>query len=145
MKVLTKVFLVSVVLALFAGCTSSGPYVPEVPPKVQAQLLDYFKLPGNKVFILAVAANGDYAFGYDYGRATLKEAGKAAIKMCDENRESADVFAKPYIYAVNDKVVYEEMIKKAHEEGVEDEREVQKKELLKTEEAPSEEAPVEEA
>jgi len=123
MKVFMKFLAVSIGLAVVAGCASSTVYVPKVPSKVQAQLLNYFELSDNKVFVLAVDPNGDYAFGFDQGKSTLKEAAKVATEMCDANRRARGVFAKPYIYAINDKVVYEEMIRKANEKAVEAEGE----------------------
>ena len=131
MKVFVKFLAVSLGLTIIAGCASNTVYVPKVPSKVQAQLLDYYEQSDNKVFVLAVDPSGDYAFGVDSGKATLKEAAKVAVEMCDANRKSHGIFAKPYIYAINDKVVYEEMIHKAHGKDVTDEREAQKKELLK--------------
>ena len=127
MKVFAKFLAVSLSLVVVAGCASSTVYIPKVPVKVQAQLLDYFEFPENKVFVLAVDPNGDYAFGIGQGKATIKDAAKVATEMCDANRKSREVFAKPYIYAINDKVVYEEMIRKAQEKGVEDEGETSSK------------------
>jgi len=131
MKVFAKFLTVSVGLAVIAGCASNSVYVPRVPTKVQAQLLDYFEQPNNKVFVLAVDPSGQYAYGFDQGKSTLKEAAKVAVEMCDANRKFYGIFAKPYIYAINDKVVYEEMIRKAHAKGVEDEREARQQEVMK--------------
>jgi hypothetical protein len=115
MKALVKVLSVSVLLAVVAGCASDVYYVPQLPTEAQAKLLDYYKQPKNRVFVIAVDPSGDYAYGYDYGKATLKEAAKVAVEKCDANRESHGIVAKPYIYAINDKVVYEDMIRKAHQ------------------------------
>lgn len=115
MKVLAKIFCVLTVLTLIAGCASDVVYVPKVPAHAQAKLLDYFEQPDNKVFVIAIDPGGDYAFGYDYGKPTLKEAAKVAVEKCDASRETSGIVAKPYIYAINDKVVYEEMIRKAQE------------------------------
>jgi hypothetical protein len=115
MKVLAKIFCVLTVLTLIAGCASDVVYVPKVPVHAQAKLLDYFEQPDNKVFVIAIDPGGDYAFGYDYGKPTLKEAAKVAVEKCDASRETSGIVAKPYIYAINDKVVYEEMIRKAQE------------------------------
>ncbi len=114
MKVFSKFLVISIGLVAIAGCASNNFYVPRVPAKVQAQLLDYFEQPNNKVFVLAVDPSGDYAYGVDFGKATLKEAIQAATEMCDANRKTHGIFAKSYIYAINDKTVYEEMIRKAH-------------------------------
>lgn len=128
MKVFTRVLCLSAVVALVAGCASDSVYIPKIPPHAQAKLLDYFEQEGNKVFIIAIETSGEYAFGYDYGKATLKEAAKVAVKKCDANREAHGITARPYIYALNNDVVYEEMIRKAFESGdPSEERAAQKK------------------
>ena len=113
MKVFVRVLSVSFVVALIAGCASDVAYVPTVPPRAQAKLLDYNKQPENKVFVIAVDPCGDFSFGYDYGKPTIKEASKIALEKCDAGREALGVNAASYIYAINDKVVYEEQIQKA--------------------------------
>ncbi len=110
MKGLFKLAFVFVVAALLAGCASNVVYVPKVPNAVQAKLLDYEQKPGEKVFAVAIEPTGQYAFGYDYGRATLKEAATAALKKCNTSREKYNIAAKAYIYAVNDEVVFEKVI-----------------------------------
>ena len=128
MKVLARILVVSTVVTLLAGCASDVVYVPKVPALAQAKLLDYFEQPDNKVFVIAIDPGGDYAFGYDYGKSSLKEAARVAVEKCDAQREAYGIIAKPYIYAVNDRVVYEEMIMKAHgveSQGVEQEQEAQ--------------------
>ena len=115
MKVFIKFLFVSMVVVLVAGCASDVAYVPQIPQRAQAKLLDYFDQPDNKVFVIAVDPGGDFAFGYDYGKSTLKEAATMAVEKCDASREAHGIIAKPYIYAINDKVVYEEMIQKAHQ------------------------------
>lgn len=116
MKSLAKILSVSLTAVVIAGCASNDVvYVPRLPTAAEAKLLDYNKQPNNKVFVVAVDPGGDFAFGYDYGKATLKEAAKIAVEKCDANREAYGIVAKPYIYAINDKVVYEEMIRKAHQ------------------------------
>lgn len=129
MKVFARVLFASVLVAMLAGCASDVVYVPKIPPHAQAKLLDYFEQPDNKVFVIAVDPSGDYAFGYDYGKPTLKEAAKVAVEKCDASRESSGIIARPYIYALNNDVVYEEMIHKAHAGSVAEEREAQKEEL----------------
>lgn len=127
MKVFTRFLFVSVVVAIVAGCASNIVYIPKIPPQAQAKLLDYFEQPGNKVFIIAIDPSGDYAFGYDYGKPTLKAAAKVAVEKCDASREIQGIVARPYIYALNNRVVYEDMIRKAQQGSVEEEREAQKK------------------
>jgi hypothetical protein len=132
MKVFAKFLSVSVVVVLIAGCASDIVYVPKIPPHAQAKLLDYYKQPGNKVFIIAVDAGGDFAFGYDYGKATLKEAAEVAAKKCDTNRESHRIAAKAYIYALNDTVVFEEMIRLGQQKS-QDEMVAQQEEVAEQE------------
>jgi hypothetical protein len=117
MKVPAKFLFVSVIVAMLAGCASDHVYIPKVPNHAQAKLLDYFEQPDQKVFVIAIDPNGDYAFGYDFGKSSLKEAAKVAVEKCDANRESHGIVGRPYIYAINNKVVFEEMIRKAHQAG----------------------------
>lgn len=113
MKVLTKVLGVGLLVALISGCATNTAYVPKLPPHAQAMLLDYNKRPANKVFVIAVDPSGDFAVGYDYGKATKKEAYLSALAQCNANRKTYGVLDKPHIYAINNKVVYAEAIKKA--------------------------------
>jgi|GEM_PF-1261000 len=131
MKGFVKILSAATVVAFLSGCASDSVYVPKIPPHAQAKLLDYFEQPDNKVFIIAIDPGGDYAFGYDYGKATLKEAAKVAVEKCDASREASGVIARPYIYALNDKVVYEDMIRAAQKGKVEDERKAQEKQMDK--------------
>ena len=112
MKVFARVFVGLIISVLFAGCASNT-YVPKVPSKAMAHILDYSEKAGNKVFILAVDPDGKFAFGYDFGKATVKEAAKTAVEQCDASRKAFGIQSKPYVYAINDKVVYESMIRKA--------------------------------
>ena len=52
---------------------------------------------------------------------------EVAVEKCDASRETQGIVARPYIYALNNKVVYEDMIRKAQQGSVEEEREAQKK------------------
>lgn len=113
MKGLMAFFSVATMVAFLSGCASDVVYVPKIPPQAQAKLLDYFEQPDNKVFVIAIDPGGDFSYGYDYGKATLKEAAKVAVEKCDAQREAHGIIAKPYIYAINNKVVYEQMIRKA--------------------------------
>ena len=133
MKVFARFLFASVLVSMFAGCASNVAYVPKIPPHAQAKLLDYYAQPDNKVFVIAVDPSGDYAFGYDYGKPTLKEAAKVAVDKCDASRESSGIIARPYIYAINDKVVYEEMIRKAHEAKKKSETQAQEEEVARQE------------
>jgi hypothetical protein len=113
--VLANILCSVTVIAVLTGCASKSDnvYIPKIPPAAQAKLLDYYEQPDNKVFIIAVDPGGNFAYAYDYGKSTLKEAAKVATEKCDASREASGIIAKPYIYALNDKVVYEEMIRAA--------------------------------
>jgi len=113
MKVLTKLMCVGMFAALVVGCASDGLYVPELPTHAQTLYMDYQAQPENKVFVVAIDPSGDFAVGMDSGRATKKEAYQAALAECNENREAYGVLSEAHVYAINDKVVYEDAIKKA--------------------------------
>jgi hypothetical protein len=144
MKVFARVCVGLFVTALMAGCASNT-YVPKIPAKAQAVIREYNEKPGNKVFILAVDPNGEFAYGYEYGKATVKEAAKAAVEQCDASREAYGVMGKPYVYAINNKVVYEDMIRKAAGAKSDEESRAAQKEAATeaglTDQAPAEEAP----
>ncbi|VGO13738.1 hypothetical protein PDESU_02295 [Pontiella desulfatans] len=141
MKVLAKFFVFVTIATVIAGCASDTAYIPRIPPEAQAKLLDYFEKPDNKVFIIAIDPGGDFAYAYDYGKSTLKEAARVAVKKCDESRNDNGIIARPYIYAMNNEVVYEKMIRSAQKSGnVEQEREAQKQELEQVDEAENPEA-----
>ena len=111
MKTVVKSLVAGLVVSVISGCASDVACVPQLPISAQQKLLAYEKLAPNKVFVIAVDANGHYACGYDHGKATLKEAAKVAAEKCDAQREEYDIAGKAYIYAVNDSVVYADMIK----------------------------------
>ncbi|MDH3981491.1 MAG: hypothetical protein OES84_01175 [Kiritimatiellaceae bacterium] len=131
MKVLARVFVVMSVAGLFSGCASKTAYIPSIPPKAQATILEYNELPENKVFIIAVNPNGEYAYGMASGKSSLKEAAKEALEQCEAGIVAYGIGVKPYVYAINNKVVYKQMIEKAFKAGEGKGREAQKKEILK--------------
>lgn len=110
MKVLAKIFVVSIIASVLAGCASNSAYVPPIPPMAKAQLLEYFKQPDNKVFIIAVDPNGEFAYGSGYGKSTVKQAAKVAVDQCDAGRQAYGIGGQPYVYAINNKVVYDQVI-----------------------------------
>jgi len=114
LKTLGSSLFVGVAVALLAGCASDEAIVPKIPTSAKAKMLDYNALPENKVFVLAVDPSGDYAFGYAAEKATIKEAAREATIKCDRNRRDHMIHAKPFVYAINDKVVWEEMVRKGH-------------------------------
>ena len=114
MKLLAKVFCSAALIAIVAGCASNTVYIPKVPVDAQQALLDYEMMPNNKVFIVAVDPGGDFAYAYESGSATLKEAAKIAVEKIDAQREANGVVGTPYIYALNNKVVWEDSIRAAN-------------------------------
>ncbi len=118
MKLLAKGICFAALAAMMAGCASNSVYVPKVPAGVQQAILDYEAQPDNKVFILAVDPSGDYAYAYEYGKATLKEAAKIAVENIDAQRKANGVVARPYVYMLNDKVVWSEMIRGKSQAGI---------------------------
>lgn len=130
MKLLAKIFCSAALVSLIAGCASNDTaYIPKIPPEVQAKLLDYEKQPDNKVFILAIDPGGNFAYAYEYGQPTLKTAAKIAVDKVDASRAANGIVARPYVYALNDKVVWADMIRAAHKGPVEDERDAQREEF----------------
>ena len=115
MKLLAKGFVLLGMGVVFAGCATQNDevYVPKVPAVAKAKLLDYYKQPGEKVFLIAVDPSGECAVGYAYGKATLREAAEEATLNCDAARHEAGVLARPYLYAKNNTVVYEQAITNA--------------------------------
>jgi len=114
MKSFIKCLSIAVMGAVLAGCASDIVYVPPIPSDARGQLLDYFEQHEPKVFVIAIDSSGEYASGYAFGQASLKEAAKIAVEICDANCEIHAILAKPYIYAVNNKVVHTDMIRQAH-------------------------------
>ncbi|MDZ8119161.1 hypothetical protein [Pontiella agarivorans] len=111
MKLLAKVFCSVALVSLFAGCASNDSvYIPKVPTGVKQALMDYEKLPDNKVFILAVDPGGDFAYAFEGGQATLKDAAKVAVEKVEAACEANNVLSRPYVYALNDKVVWADTI-----------------------------------
>lgn len=135
MKVWAKILCVATMSSVFVGCSSTHVYVPKIPPAAQAKLLDYAEQPDNKVFVIAIDPGGDFAFAYDYGKSTLKEAAKVAVEKCDASREAMGVVSKPYIYAINDKVVFEEMIIRAEKARLEAKAEMSEEQQAQVDEA----------
>lgn len=107
MKTFVKFVLLSALLATVYGC-ASGTYETRLPPpeEMNPVFMRYKELPGQKVFVVAVDPTGQWAFGYDHGRATLAEAAESAAAKCDKAREKFNIFTKAKLYAINDEVVY---------------------------------------
>jgi hypothetical protein len=109
MKSLIKLVLIFVLLSTIYGCaTSGGNYETRLPPPeaMNPVFMRYKQLPGQKVFVVAVDPNTQWAFGYDHSRETLEEAAQNAAIKCDNAREKHKVFSKARLFAVNDEIVY---------------------------------------
>ncbi len=109
MKALIKIVLLSALLSTVYGCASSGKKFETrlAPPEAfNLNFLQYKEQPGQKVMVVAVDPNGQWAFGYDYNRATLEEAAEKAAVKCDKARSDNMVFTRGKLFAVNDEIVY---------------------------------------
>lgn len=107
MKKITGIALLSALLISVFGCASGNYETRLAPPEDMSPVfMRYKELPGQKVFVVAVDPNGQWAFGYDHSRETLAEAAKNAAEKCDKAREKFSIFAKAKLYAINDEVVY---------------------------------------
>lgn len=112
MKLWIKILFGCAVVTVATGCAIDGGYVPRIPREAQARLLEYKDLPENKVFVFAIDPNGAFAYGYDAGADTIKNAARAATARCNADREANDVLGPPVVYAVNNKVVFKDMIRR---------------------------------
>lgn len=106
-----KPFMMSVLLCILAatvcGCASDTVRARIAPPEeMEPALRHYEKLPGNKVFVVAVDPTGQWAFGCDGDRATVEEAARNAAVKCDAARLEKKVFNKAVLYDVNGRTVY---------------------------------------
>ncbi|NOU36543.1 MAG: hypothetical protein HOO88_07215 [Kiritimatiellaceae bacterium] len=107
MKTLIRFALLSALLATVCGCASKTYETRLAPPTAfNPVFLQYKELPGQKVMVLAVDPNGQWAFGYDHSRTTLAEAAENAAIKCDKARKKHLVFTKAKLFAVNDEIVY---------------------------------------
>lgn len=108
MKPLVTFTLLATMAALISGCAGIEDYEARLrpPDALNPVFMRYKELAGQKVFVVAVDPTGNWAFGYDHGRDTLKEAAHNAAVKCDKAREKYEVFNKAKRFAINDEVVY---------------------------------------
>lgn len=109
MKAFAKFTLLAILLSSVFGCATSGrdSRIKLTPPDaINAVYMGYEKLPGQKVFVIAVDPSGEWAYGYDDSQATLEEAAKNAAVKCDAARKKFNVFAPARIFAINNDVIY---------------------------------------
>ncbi len=110
------------VIVMIAGCASDDVFIPMIPQEARSSILQYKSEPANKVFVIAIDPGGDFAYGTASGKETLSEALREAALMIEKERQIYRVAAKPYVYAVNNEVVFKDMIRHSHrdEELLED-------------------------
>lgn len=116
MKTFIKFALLSALLMTVYGCASGkGKYEARLDPPDAFNLAfqRYKELPGQKVIVVAVDPTGEWAFGLDHGKASLKEAAVIAAEKCDKARADYRVFTKGRLFAVNNDVVYYDNLKKS--------------------------------
>ena len=108
MKAFIKVVVLSALFTAIFGCATSETYETRLAPPdaFNPIFLRYKELPEQKIMVLAVDPTGEWAFGYDGGRATLKEATENATLKCDKARQKFEVLSKAKLFAVNDEIVY---------------------------------------
>ncbi len=86
--------------------------VPKLSPEAEALVADYMQKAENKVFVIAIDTDRRFAYGSAFGKESLMDAAKEAVNHCDKERNEKDIVMQPIIYAMNNKVVYEEMYEK---------------------------------
>lgn len=110
MKSVVRSFIASILLVTIVGCATNGKeaFQPRLPPPdvMSPVYLRYLEEPDNKVFVVAVDPDGTWAFGYDFGKASVEEAARSAAQKCDAARERHGVHTKGSIFAINDEIVY---------------------------------------
>jgi hypothetical protein len=109
MKNLIRLLLLSVLLSVLFGCTTTDEKYETLlrpPDSFNPVYLRYQALPGQKVMVVAIDRGGNWAFGYDHDRDSLEEATKNATVKCDRAREKHNVFTSAKLFAVNDEIVY---------------------------------------
>lgn len=109
MKSLIRLALAFILLLTISGCTSSGKKFEtrlRPPDAFNPYYLNYTKLPGQKVCVVAVDPDGRWAFGFEAARDTLEAAAEHAAKDCDAQRKQYQIFAKAKLFAINNEIVY---------------------------------------
>jgi len=109
MKKIINLLLLSVLLSVLFGCTTTDEKYETLlqpPDSFNPIWLRYQELPGEKTMVVAIDMGGNWAFGSDHDRDSLKEAAKNAAIKCDNARKKHKVFAKATLFAVNNEIVY---------------------------------------
>jgi len=108
MRTAIKLFGLLMLLGSIFGCATQDEIETRLPPPdaFNPTFLKYKALDGEKVMVVAIDLGGNWAFGYDHSRNTLREAAESAAVKCDTQREKHSVFAKGKLFAVNDEIVY---------------------------------------
>ena len=111
MKKLIKLFIASALLLSIFGCatpSSDEKYETRLRPSEDFNpiWLRYQEQPGQKIMVIAIDMDNNWAYGYDHGRDTLTEAAETATIKCDKAREKHKVFTKSKLFAVNNDIIY---------------------------------------
>ncbi len=109
MKKLVSLLLFSVLLSVLFGCATSDDKHEirlRPPDTFNPVYLRYQELTGEKIMVIAIDMDGNWAFGYDHNRSTLREAAENAAIKCDKARKKHKVYSQAKLFAVNDEIVY---------------------------------------
>ena len=110
MKKLIGLLLLSVLFFTIVGCaTPDGDKVDlrlRPPEAFNPIYMRYQELTGEKIMVIAIDTEGQWAFGYDHNRDSLAEAAETAAIKCDKARKKFMVRTEAKLFAVNDKIVY---------------------------------------
>jgi hypothetical protein len=109
MKKYMALLVFGMMVAMLNGCaTTDSQYETRLSPpdEINSVFMGYKELPGQKVMVVAVDPDNNWAFGFDHSRETIEEAAESAAVYCDEARKKHNVFTKAKIFAINDDVVY---------------------------------------
>ena len=110
MKMLIRLLLLSALFFAVCGCaTPDGDKVDirvRPPDAFNPIFMRYKELPGQKIMVISIDTEGQWAFGYDHGRDTLEEAAETAAIKCDKARKKFMVRTEAKLFAVNDEIVY---------------------------------------
>ena len=115
MKLLIKCsLLVALLISVFGGASTDGTYETRLAPPedFNPTFMEYKKLPGQKVMVIAIDPGGYWAYGYDHGRSNTREAAEAAAIKCDDARKQYVVHNKAKIFAINNDIIYYDQFKK---------------------------------
>ena len=108
MKKAFSLLILFTAIGILSGCASMGPSNARIAPpeEFNVEFLKYQNAPGEKVLVLAVDVDGNWAYGFDHSESSLEEAAKNAARNCDAARTENKVITTGKLFAVNNDVVY---------------------------------------